>query len=97
MLVTSTQTVQSQAPTLAVRVTDAAGNVTTCDPVVPGALRRAHYRLSSRQHVHLTANQLTFWRATASGSGACPAQAGGLPPSRSLRATPGTRELGADD
>ena len=57
VLVDSKKVNQFLASSLALKVTDVAGNVKICDPVVPGALRRAHYagmhRLSSRAYVHL--------------------------------------------
>jgi hypothetical protein len=43
LVVTSTKINQNQASTLALRVTDLAGVVTLCDPVVPGSLARAHH------------------------------------------------------
>jgi hypothetical protein len=46
-VVTSTKLNQTTASTLALRVTDLYGNVTTCDPVVPGAPLRVHTPLAT--------------------------------------------------
>jgi hypothetical protein len=43
ILVNSTKVNQALASTLKLTVTDVAGNVTVCDPVVPGVKHRAHY------------------------------------------------------
>jgi hypothetical protein len=47
VVVTSTKLNQTTASTLALRITDLYGNVTTCDPVVPGAPLRVHNPLAS--------------------------------------------------
>ena len=57
VVVDSTKIIQTLPSSLKLTVTDVAGNVTVCDPVVPGSLRKAHYagahRLSSRARLYL--------------------------------------------
>jgi len=58
ILVNSTKVNQALASTLKLTVTDVAGNVTVCDPVVPGVKQRAHHyasrhRLAARKFLRL--------------------------------------------